>query len=164
MRGHTIVVNTGRGPSGNFREGIVASGQTFYPGMIVQRDPTVDLVGGAPTYKIYDRAADGDRPAGALWVVTEILRVEQGYAITDSIAAGERVMCYSPRPGDELNLLYKNVSGTADDVAAGNVMIVDDGTGKLIVTTGTPQSEPAMALEAIVDPTADTLLWCEWAG
>ena len=164
MHGSTIIVSTGRAPSGVFREGIVKTAETFKPGMIVQRDPTVALVEGVPTFKLYDRGADGDRPAGAFWLVTEILRSEIGYAITDDIAAGERFMAYSPNAGEEVNVLYKNVAGTADDVVAGDLAVVDDGTGKVIVTTGTPETEVGMFLESLTDPTADALLWLEWSG
>lgn len=166
MRNSTIIVSTGRSPSGVFREGIVKSANTFYPGMVVQRDPTVALVEGVPTYKIYDSDADGGRPKGALWVVTETLQIEQGKNITDSIAAGERVMCYSPRAGEELNLLLGDVAGTgsASDFDAGDILIVDDGTGVLIFSSGTPETEVAMMLESIADMTANTLGWVEWTG
>lgn len=39
-------------PQGKFMEGFVKSGETFYPGMIVQRDATVALRQGRHTYKI----------------------------------------------------------------------------------------------------------------
>lgn len=149
-------------PKGRFFEGFVATGETFYPGMLVQMDPTVALVGGRHTCKVYDRDADGDRPKGPFIVVLSDMM--QGKATSDSYAAGARFFGYIPLAGDELNLLYKNVTGTADDVAAGDIMEVDDATGKLIVSTSTPETEVAMALEAITDPTADTLLWCIWSG
>lgn len=164
MRGNTIVVSVGDSPKGVFVEGYVAAGETHYPGMIVQRDPTVALKAGRATYKIYSRDADGDHPAGAFWVVTEHLNVLQGKAITDSIAAGERMQLYSPLPGEELNLLVKDISGTGDDHTAGEILMVDTGTGKMIATTGSPESEPAVLLETVTDPTADTLAWCEWSG
>lgn len=167
MRGTRIIVSSD--PAGRMTEGIVAAGETHYPGQCVQVDPTVALVSGRHTYKIYDRTNDGDRPAGAFWVCTDELMRMEGKAITnattfDSYGAGTHASYYAPAAGDEVNLLFKNVAGTADDVALGNVMIVDDATGKVIVTTGSPQTEVAVALEAITDPTADTLLWCQWSG
>jgi len=166
MKGTNQIIVTGA-PKGTTDEGIVAAGETFAPGMIVQKDPTVALVGGKHTYKLYDRANDGDRPAGAYWVVTELLLTEQGKAITDldtfdTYAAGDRVSVYAPLPGEQVNLLFKNVAGTADDVLAGDLLIADDGTSKVIVTTGSPQTEVAMSLEALTDPAADSLIWCEW--
>ena len=158
-KGSKIILTPDRGYT---VEGIVNTGETLYPGMIVQVDPTQSTQGGRPIYKIYDRGADGDRPAGAFVVVCEDLK--QGKTTSDSYAAGERFMGFVPQAGCELNLLYKNVPGTADDVAAGDLFIVDDGTGKVIVTTGTPETEVAEALEAVTDPTADTLVWSSWSG
>ena len=145
-------------------EGYLASGETIYPGMIVQVDPTQSRVGGKWAWKIYDRGADGDHPAGPHIVVTEDLL--QGKTIDDAYGTGSGTRLFGaiPRAGCELNLLFKNVSGTGDDVAAGDLFIVDDGTGKVIVTTGSPEEEVAMALDSITDPTADTLIWAMWGA
>jgi len=157
--GNRIVVTPDRGYP---VEGIVNTGETLYPGMIVQIDPTQSQVGGRWIMKIYNRDADGDRPAGPFIVVCEDLK--QGKTTSDTYTAGERMQGFVPLPGCELNLLYKNVAGTADDVSLGNLFIVDDGTGKVIVTTGSPETEVAMALEAVTDPTADTLVHSIWSG
>jgi hypothetical protein len=151
MRGNEIIVSTE--PQGRMEGGYVAAGETHYPGMIVQRDPTVALQLGRHTYKYYDRAADGDKPAGAFWLVTNMENALLGKDATEPYA-----------PGEEYNLLVANFAGTADDHAAGEILMVDDGTGKLVATTGTPATEVAQLLEAITDPTADTLAWCQWAG
>lgn len=167
MRGHCIIVSAD--PQGKFTEGLVAAGETHYPGQIVQVDPTVALVGGRHTFKVYDRAADGDQPIGAFWVVTELNMSLQGKALTsstsfDSYAAGERASYYSPMAGEELNLLYLNIAGTADDHAAGEIGMVDDGTGKIIATTGSPETEVCVLKETVTDPAADFLAWVEWSG
>jgi hypothetical protein len=167
MRGKRIVVQSD--PKGNWAQGYVKSGETFYPGMLVCKDPSVALVGGKHTYKAYAEGTDGYRPAGAIWIVTEQNLVLKGEGITDldtfdDYPAGELASFYCPLPGDELNLLFKNVTGTGDDVAVGDKLTPDSGSGKLIVTTGTVEIEPAMALEALTDPTTDTLIWCEWSG
>lgn len=141
-------------------EGVVNTGETFYPGMIVQLDPTQATIGNRYVHALYNRSADGDRTAGPAVIVREDL--SQGKTMSDSYAAGEHFFGFIPLSGCELNLLYKNVTGTADDVLAGDVFIADDGTGKFIVTTGTPQDELAMALEAVTDPTADTLVHSIW--
>lgn len=149
-------------PNGKRVEGFVKTGETWYPGMCVQLDPSVALKGNRHTYKIYDRAADGDRPAGGYIIVLE--NHLTGAGCTQSYAAGERFFGYCPLPHDELNLLLLNLSGTADDHSKGEILMVDDGTGKFIATTGTPQSNPAMLLEDVTDPTADTLAWSIWSG
>lgn len=161
-RGKSIVVTAD--PKGQFDEGFVGSGVTLYPGMIVQRDKSVALKGGRHTYVPYNRDADGNIAAGAHWVVTERLQSMIGKTYSESIAAGDRIQVYSPRRGEELNLLVENLSGTGDDHAIGAQLMVNDGTGKLIATTGTPEEEVANLNEAITDPTADTLAWCEWAA
>lgn len=159
-RGNRIIVSAD--PKGTFMEGIVAAGETPLPGMILQRDPTVALQGGRQTFKIYDRGADGDQPLGAFWVVTEDRL--QGKTTADAYAAGSRIFVYSPIAGEELNLLLLNITGTGDDHTAGEILMVDDGTGKLIATTGTPETEVAVLLETVTDPATDTLAWCEWSG
>lgn len=162
MRGNSTIVTTE--PNGRFEEGIVAAGETHRPGMIVQVDPTVALAVGKHTYKIYAETADGDQPRGAFWVVTNLLNAFQGKTITDSYAAGEMCSYYAPQPGEELNLLISNLSGTGDDHTKGEKLMVDTGTGELIATTGTPETEVAILLETITDPVADTLAWCQWSG
>jgi hypothetical protein len=160
-RGNRIIVSSE--PRGKFREGIVASGQTIYPGSVVQNVATTALVAGRHTVTAYDADADGGRPKGGPFMVV-IEDYLQGKLATTAYTAGERIFMYIPGAGDEMNLLIQNLSGTADDHAAGEVLIVDDTTGKFIATTGSPETEVAVLKEAITDPTADTLAWCEWTG
>lgn len=159
-RGSKILVNTPRGKY--LWEGIIATGETPKPGSIVQIDASVDLVGGRHTWKIYDADADGGRPKGPYIVLLEDSL--QGKTVSDAYAAGDRAFGYVPLPGDELNLLLDDLTGTGDDHTKGEILIVDDTTGRLIATTGTPETEVAMLLETITDPEADTLAWCVWTG
>ncbi len=87
----------------------------------------------------------------------------QGRLATTAYAAGEKCFGYIPLPGDELNLMLQNVSGTAT-IAIGTTLIVDDTTGTMIATTGSPEIEVAFMLEAVVDIAADQLAWCIWTG
>ncbi len=157
-RGNCIIVTSD--PKGQFEEGYVKTSQTFYPGMVVLRDASVALKGGKHTYKIYDESGDGNNPTGALWIVLEDGRI--GKTTSDSFAAGERCFLYSPRAGEELNLLLLNIAGTADDHALGEKLMIDTGTSKFIITTGSPEQEVAQLLEVVTDPTTDTLAWCQW--
>lgn len=159
-RGNEIIVSAN--PRGVFMEGFIKSGQTPKPGTILQLDASVALQAGRHTFKIYDRAADGDRPAGALWILYQDWL--QGGLTSTAYAAGDRAFLYSPVAGEEFNLLLGDVAGTADDHALGEVLMVDDGTGKLIATTGSPQSAPFVLLEAVTDPVADTLAWVQYGG
>lgn len=159
-RGNGIIVAPGVEPKGRFWEGIVNAGETFTPGVCVQIDPSQALQGGRHVCKLYNADADGGRPKGPIIIVTE--DTYSGKLITDAYAAGTRFFGYIPLPGDELNLLLGDVSGTGDAHTAGEILIIDDTTGEFIATTGSPEEEVAMLLETIAAPTADTHAWCIW--
>lgn len=158
-RGNCIVVSAN--PKGHFVEGILATGVTAYPGQCVQIDASVAQIGGRDTWVLYNRDADGNNPAGPHIILTEDSL--QGKLATTQLVAGERVRGYVPVQGDELNLLLANLSGTADDHTAGEILMINDGDGKFIATTGTPEQEVAVLREDVTDPTADTLVYCNWA-
>jgi hypothetical protein len=159
-RGSRIVVDTSR--RGKTDEGYIGTGNTPKPGTILQIDPSVALKGGRPTYILYNADADGGRPKGPFFVLEEDALF--GKTVSDAYAAGDRCYVYTPLPGEEINLLVANIAGTGDDHTAGEMLIVDDTTGLMIATTGSPETEVAMLLETITDPTADTLAWCRWTG
>lgn len=158
-KGNRIVLTPDRGYP---VEGIINAAETPKPGTCYQIDPTQAVQGNRNVWKVYTTGTDGARPKGPMIILTE--DILQGKTMTDAYAAGDRAFGFVPLPGCELNLLHLNVAGTADDVAAGDKLIVDDTTGKWFTTTGSPQTEPAMAMEAVVDPTADSLMWCIWSG
>lgn len=145
-------------------EGVIGTGLTPKPGTIMQIDVSVSLSSGRHTFVLYNADADGGRPKGAIFVLLEDNLI--GSPATTAYAAGERARFYTPLPGDEINLLLTDENtGTSDnDVAAGTVPIIDDGTGKMIATTGTPETEVAMTLEAVSNMSADQLVWCSWTG
>jgi hypothetical protein len=157
-RGNCIIVSSN--PLGHFEEGYIASAEK--PGTLLQQDASVALKSGRHTYKVYQPGADGEQPLGAFWVLLEDKL--QGRDATTAVTAGQLGRIYAPLAGDELNLLVANLAGTADDHALGEKMMADHGTGKLVVTTGSPETEVAELLEVITDPTADTLAWCRWTG
>jgi hypothetical protein len=157
-RGSKIVVNADA--KGAYEWGYVTTAEK--PGTILQIDPSTALKHGKHTWVVYNRDADGNRPKGPFAVLD--FDPYQGRTADTAYAAGDFAKMYIPLPGDELNLLFGNVSGTADDIALGDLLIVVDGTGKVIETTGSPETEVAVALEAISDPVADQLLWCRWTG
>ena len=161
-RGNRIVLTPDRG---HFEQGYIDTAE--YPGTIVQMDPTHALVTGRFHWVVFNRDADGDRPMGPYIVLCEDFTQGKGIDPTDSNnahVAGQLARGFVCYAGAEVNLLFKNVSGTADDVVAGNLFIVDDATGKVIVTTGSPEEEPFMALEALTDPSADALVWSVRCG
>jgi len=160
MRGTGIIVTAD--PQGVFMEGYIATSNTPKPGTVMQCDYSVALVGGRHTFKVFDADADGGRPKSPLWVLLEDHL--SGKTYDTAYAAGDRCFLYCPKPGEELNMLLLDVSGTGDDHTKGEVLIVDDTTGKLIATTGSPETEPFVLLETVTDPTADTLAWVQYTG
>lgn len=151
MARSTIVVSGD--PKGHFIEVQLADGQTPKPGTCVSLNSDGE-------YEAWNGAADGEQDE--VIVLTEDWTL--GKTVNDAYADGARAQAYIPMPGDEIQVLFGNASGTADDVTVGMKMIIDDGTGKVIPTTGSPEMEPFKALEAITDPTADQLLLCRFTG
>lgn len=149
-------------PKGRFIEGTIGAGLTPKPGTIMQIDHSIAMQGGRHTWVLYNADADGGRPKGPIIVLREAELMGKG--ITDAYAAGDRGFGYIPANGEELNCLVANIAGTADDHAAGEMLMVDDTTGLLIATTGTPETEMFQLNEAITDPTEDTLAWVTFTG
>lgn len=139
-------------PRGRFFEGTIEG--TPKPGTLMQIKAATEPVNGRYTYEAYNRAADGDRYPLLVLLPDHY----QGKTATDAYVTGTRGFLYAPLPGDELNVLKGDVSGTADDFAIGDMLMIDDGTGKVIATTGTPEAEPFVCLETVTDPTADQLV------
>ena len=158
-KGNTILIS--QEPRGRFLEGIIDTAEL--PGTAVQIDTSQALVGGRHHWVPYNVAADGSRPSGPIIILLE--DTMQGKAMTAAYTAAKQAFGYVPLPGDELNLLIGHavVAGTAT-IAVGTVLIPDDGTGTFIPTTGSPEIEPAMTLEASADPGANALAWAIWSG
>ena len=166
-KGNCIIVSAQ--PRGVFKEGYIVG--TPKPGTCVVLEPgqttpddtgrfNYEPAGATAASGSIGMGADGDRIAIGVLLENTL----EGKLATDAYATGDRVRIYFPLPGEDLNVLYQNQSGTADDVAIGQPLIVDDGTGKVLISAGTVESEPFAALEVITDPTADQLLWVEVTG
>lgn len=165
-------------PKGRFEE-IIISG-TPKPGTFMNIKGSVSPIGGNPsgagrfTYEpagttaasgSKGMSADGDRIAVGILLAPGESAASPGTGIaTTAYADGDRGMIYWPQNGDLMNVLYQNQSGTGDDVTIGDKGIIDDGTGKVLVSTGSPESEPIEFREALTDPTADALLLAVWTG
>lgn len=156
-RGNKIILSAN--PQGKFLEGIVDG--TPKPGTVMQiKTPFSN--NGRHEWEAYttNSPQNGNRRLIAVLLEDD----NQGKLITDAYVDGTRCFLYVPIAGEELNMLILNLSGTADDHAAGELLMVNDGDGKLVVSAGTPESEPFMLLEAITDPTADVLAPCMYTG
>lgn len=154
-RGSQVVMNPN--PKGTFHS-IVVSG-TPKPGTCMEI-LTPFFQGGIHKWRAYQPGTDGEQRLIAVLLED----AEQGFVIDTAYVDGTVAKVYCPIPGDELNMQFHNQTGTGDDVAAGGIMTIDSGTGKVIPTTGTPEMEPFIALEAIVDPTADAVIPCMFTG
>jgi hypothetical protein len=170
-KGNRIIVTPH--PRGRFEEVIVVG--TPKPGTVMAIVPTTNTpVGGRYNYEpagataasgSQGMSADGDNiPICVLLCFIDHVACPPGKGATDAYVTGERGAVYYPEPGEELNVLFQNASGTADDVRIADKLIVDDGTGKVLVSTGSVESEPFEAQEALTDPTADTLIWCKYTA
>jgi len=145
-------------PRGVFLEGFVSG--TPKPGTVMQIVAGTEPVGGRHTWEAYNADADGNQRLAAVLLPDQL----QGKLATDAYASGDRCYLYAPAMGEELNMLVANISGTGDAFAIGDILMVDDGTGKLIATTGSPESEPFIVLETVAALAADALVWCMYTG
>lgn len=154
MAGRNRVIIVSSNPQGKFFEGKVSG--TPKPGTIMQILASAGIGDdGRFTYEVYNRDADGDRGD---WCILLPDRFNGDRLHTTAYADGDRGWFYSPMKGEELNVLKGDVAGTGDDFAIGDLLIADDGTGKVVLTTGTPETEMFRCMEAITDPIADVLV------
>jgi hypothetical protein len=104
--------------------------------------------------------AAGNRNAIAILLEDD----NQGGTYNDAYVTGKIGRLYYPIMGEEFNMWIQNISGTADDFVIGDKLIVDDGTGQLLISASTPESEPFICLETITDNTADAFTWVKFTG
>lgn len=150
-KGSTILIN-GNQPNGRFVTGILSG--ALYPGQQCQIKSGVEPINGNYTYEACSVAGANQVP----FILLEDM--SQGVNATTAWADGALAQFYVPLTGDELNLLYANISGTGDAFAIGAKVIVNN-AGKFIATTGTPQRNHQCE-ETSAALTADTLLATRW--
>jgi hypothetical protein len=157
MKGNGILVTPQ--PRGVFVEGYVSG--TPKPGTVMEKVPgTAADDTGRFTWRVYQPGTDGEQRPIAVLLEDRL----QGKGATEAYVTGDRCRVYYPAMGEDLNMLKGDVAGTGDDFTVGQILMVDTGTGKVIGTTGSPESESFQCNEAITDPTADTLVWCTYTG
>lgn len=151
-------------PRGRFIEYVIDG--ALKPGTIVQvKAATARDGGNRLTVQAFDKSGSG-KP-GLIGVLD--YDKQQGKSATDAYETGKRGLVYFPLPGDELNCLLHDLSGTGatSDFAIGDPLMVQDGTGKLIdALTGTAAylSAPFELQETITDSTADQLVHVMFTG
>ena len=138
-------------PKGVFLEGRIRGPES--PGIMVQIDVSESAISGRFQWEPYDQAVDAQMGLVAILLEDEL----QGKVNSAAYVDGDRCFMYCPIPGEEMNIMLQDLSGTGDDHSLGDRVIVDDGTGKFIATTGTAadKSEPFILLEAVVDPNVE---------
>jgi hypothetical protein len=158
MRG-TEILATGAQLRGVKKEVIVYG--TPKPGTVMQVRTEAGLTAdNVETVEVYTPGADGNRRPIMVLLENQL----SGKTYDDAYVSGQRGWVYFPVAGEYLNMRLLDVAGTGDDHSFGELLIVDNGTGKLIATTGSPESEPFQLLETITDPTADTVALCRYTG
>ena len=137
--------------------GIVAG--TPYPGTVLEIQ-TPFYRGGQHLFRVYQPGTDGERRTIFVLLEDDL----QGFKLGDAAVDGKLRQIYIPAPGEMLNMLLADVAGTGDDHTALEMLIVDTGTGKLIATTGSPESEPFQLLATVTDPADDFYAPCVYTG
>lgn len=157
MKGVGILIN-GNQPNGRFAQGII-SGSGLAPGMLLEMVPATEPVNGIWTYRQYQTGTNGDRRP----VIVLLDDSEQGVTPdvngANTYTSGTICKIYFPINGDELNLMFKNIAGTGDTHAIGDLAMIDTASGKLITQSIAANFAPFQVEETLTPgPTADTLL------
>ena len=138
MKGKSIVLSAY--PRGVHMEAI-AGEAGIKPGHLLRIKPATALDGsGRYTVELWEGNATGER---SIVVVADI--GFEGQTYDDAYTNGDRVRVYFPLPGEELNVRVK----ASESIAVGDALIMETTSGLLIETTGTVESEPFRALEAL---------------
>ena len=145
-------------PKGRWLDVIVDG--TPKPGTLMEITPATEPVNGRPHVRVYQPGTDGDRRAVMILCEDEL----QGVPATTAYTDGYMGRVYFPAMGEEINVLAKNIAGTGDLFAIGDLLIPDTGTGLFIVTTGTPEMEPFQVIETVAAITEDTLICAIYTG
>lgn len=174
-KGTSILVSTE--PKGVFLEGIVSG--TPVPGTVMEVKPAVAPVGGRFTYQVWSKSSGakglvavllGDDLQGKISVGANATFTASGgagggtyQATGDAYVDGTRCFLYCPAAGEDMNLVFHNVAGTADDIGIGDLFGVEQNTGHLIANSS--YANPCFqALETVTDPTADCVVWVKFLG
>ena len=151
MKGNEIILTNN--PQGDFLEGIISG--TPKPGTCMQIQAGTAPKGGRHTYEAYNPTADTD-PRNIMVLLPDW---RQGKTATDAYVSGTRGFLYCPLPGDELNMLVKDLVGTADTHTIGERYTVEHGSGKLITQGTSANAAPFTGMEATAGLAADSLVW-----
>lgn len=153
MKGSKILLTVN--PMGRELEGMISG--TPKPGTCMQIVPGTVAVNGRHTWQFYQPSADGDPRLVAVLLEDRL----QGKGATDAYVDSTRGFLYVPLPGDELNMLVRDISGTGDTHTSGDRLQIGHADGKLIAQGTSANAAPFQAMETVAAPTTDILLWCQ---
>lgn len=159
MKGANILLN-GNEPKGRFMEG-VASGNLI-PGMFAEVVPATEPQNGRLSYRPYSIGTNGDRRPIIIVLDDDLQGVKASLTGANTYTAGRRCFLYAPINGDELNILLKNISGTSDLFAIGDLIMADVATGKGLVQNAAASYAPFTVQETVAALTADNLTHCRF--
>ena len=157
MSAHNSIVLTAA-PAGRFLEGLIATGTTPKPGTMMMLEAGVEMQSGKFFWTPF---TDVDGATGLVAILLENWFLGKGP--TDAYAAEEQCRLYCPIPGDEIQVLLQNQSGTDDAFAIGDKLMVDSGTGKFLASVYN-EAEPFIVAETLAGLTADTLCHSFFTG
>lgn len=151
-KGSLILINGSEG-KGRYVSGIIYG--TPLPGTQMQIKAATEPVNGLFTFEPCSTA--GKNAPAAILLQDE----NQGGSATTAYVTGTVGRLYFPIAGDELNLLFANISGTGDTFAIGASVCVNN-AGKFVATTGTPYQNHTVEETVSTALTADALVACRW--
>lgn len=162
--GNEIVVTPN--PLGRYIWGVLSG--TPKPGTCMEIVPGTARDGnGNLTYRVATTGGHGSRRTV---LVLDRDKYQGGLAET-AYTSGVVVVMYCPITGEELNVRKKDVSGTgsaSEDIDEGDYLIIEAGTGLLMKSAQsgvtTIEATPFQAVEALVDPTSEALVWVMTTG
>lgn len=162
-KGNRIVVTAE--PQGIWKRGIVSG--TPKPGTFMQMVSGIaPNDNGQHTWEVYNTAGSG------VPRVVAILEEDrgQGKLMTDAYVTGTECRVYLPVPGEELNVLITDITGTGatSDYVVGDLLEVIDALGTFrdvaVAGTGYLRSAPFQVLENYSDMVGDTHLHAMFTG
>jgi hypothetical protein len=173
-KGQNIIVTAQ--PQGKFLEGVMSG--TPSPGMCGEIVPSVAPISGRHSWRVRSLTA-GSKGQVAIFREDDL----QGFlglgayrsfpsditggpssprAPGTAYVSGTRGFLYDPIMGEELNIYIKDIAGTADDVAIGDLFgAAADGTWH---SNSSYTSAPMQSMEQIFNPNADYMLWVTYLG
>jgi hypothetical protein len=156
MRGNEILAMAK--PKGIFLEGRITG--TPKPGTVMEIDPAQPEVNGRLGWRVYQPGANGTQAVIAVLDIDHL----NGKTYADAYLDGSHCYLYVPVAGEELNMLVTETgtgTGTADNIALGDRLEVQSGTGLLIESTSnTAVTNPFVAMEALTGNASPALLLC----